>query len=219
MYATIDVCKPKKKQTPPEPPISAIFNRSPSPSPVIQPRTKPLPPAANAVDDSLYSTVNKPSRLGGHHRMKSDDILLRNTTSTQPNIEQMYSVVQKKPRPQPKPRRAVTPEEPMYSVPEKKKKKPPPLAPKPTSRSPTPTSERKREGPMLAVPGHRAPNLTHMRSESFDTGLMKSSPSLLRQDLWKTGRSNSLNQHQQHKIHKSMLAHQRSPSPEVSLIS
>lgn len=216
MYATIDVCKPKKKQLPPEPPISAVPHRSPSPSPVIQPRAKPHPP----------NSGKKPSSFGGRHqRIKSDDLSLRNNTSA-PNVEQLYSVVQKKPHPKTKPRRAITPEEPMYSVPEKKK--PPPIAPKPSSRSPTPNSERKRDEHMeatLLVPGTRtALGLTHIRSESFDTGLLPSAfplrqgsldagPSPLRPDLMRTGRSHSLNQ--QHKIQRSPLTDQRSPSPEV----
>lgn len=205
MYATIDVVNTKKKAPPPGPPVSTIPSRSPSPAPAIHPR-KPRPPASGSAGDSPRSAI-RPSPPHGHQRMRSDDLSLRHNTSAPP--EQLYSVVQK-PRTKPKPRRAATPEEPMYSIPDKKKK-PPPIAPKPTSRSPTPTSERRRNGgTSLKVPGSRASGLSHMRSESFDTGILPAT-SPFRSDLMRTERSHSLNQ--QHKIQVSPL---RSPSPEVS---
>ena len=124
MYATIDSYRPKKNHRLPlaQGDVYATVNKSPirtpSPVPVPLPRTQVHPAESN----NLYSIVNKPV----HRRMQSDDILHQQTQPTQPGP--IYSAVQK---------RSATPEEPMYSVPEKKK--PPRVAPKPKTISPKPT--------------------------------------------------------------------------------
>ncbi len=222
MYATIDVVKPRKQLAPaPKPPIRTVPDRTPSPTPMPLPRTVPT---AVSIEDAMYSAVSKPKvKRASHQRIKSADYTLsHDPVPQQQGVEQMYSVVQK-PRPQPKPRRSATPDEPMYSVPEKKRK--PPVAPKPTSRSPTPNSMETggigEKATSLRVPTHRTEKFTHMRSESFDTCLLtschsspystsssSSPPSAVRSDL-RSARSQSMNQ-------PSPLAGQRSPSPDVS---
>ena len=158
--------------------------------------------------------------------MKSDDLTLRTATTSASQLDQLYSTVQK---PRPQPRRAVTPEGAVYTVPDRRNRQPPPpVAPKPSSRSPTPTSgERRGSGPMpprLKVsPGvQRAPGLCHTRSESLDAGLLSSSSfsssssaTVLRPEFREL-RSHSLTQH--NKVQRSPLADQRSPSPEVSTL-
>ena len=225
MYATIDVCKGKKKKQPPPPPQQpppGAADRTPSPIP--PPPSRPSPLTSRRLDAG--------TRNANHIRMKSADLTLvkgQSSGSSPPqDVEQMYSVVQKKPRPQEKPRRAITPEEPMYSIPDKKqKRKPPPLAPKPPSRSPTPGGSMeggpKGEQQPLQLLKVKQDRFGHVRSESLDASILSASSSAptLPQDARGSGvdlrsyRSNSL--HQQ--VQRSPLNDQRSPSPEVCAIS
>ena len=160
MYATIDIYKPKKTPPPPADNLYATVDkkavRSPSPTapPRIVPRSK-VP--VKAPNDTMQYRAKKSFP---NQRWQSADNVLQQQQQQQQVVESehQYSTVQKGPRPQPKPRRAVTPEEPMYSVPEKKKK-PSPITTKPNSRSPTPVASKDTH---LPLPTHiPRPTYTH----------------------------------------------------------
>ena len=164
MYATVD-----KHRAPVADPIGDMYatvdkHRAPVADPIgdmYATVDKHRAPVADPTGD-LYATVDKsaktkrqpqlyPTVHKTHNRHKSADTSLE-------DVGALYSTVQKKPprtRPKPPLRRPVTPDEPLYSMPDKRaggkktpplpvdgKKTPPPIAPKPRSRrSPTPTGK------------------------------------------------------------------------------
>lgn len=164
MYATIDTCKRTRPRPQPHAVVtggvadqstqgtgnlySAVNKshsmRSPPPHvPVPVPRTTVQQP------EDMYSVPNKVKRRengrdggrgkrsSGHFRMQSEDHILHSVVTD----NQMYSTVQKPPPPKPKPRRAVTPESALYSVPDRKTDKK--ARPSPPVQHPSPTMQPK----------------------------------------------------------------------------
>lgn len=125
------------------PPIPSRTDSLPV-TPRQAPPTLPTPSQTTSLED-MYATVDLSAKTRRppptHGRRKSEDNTLNNGA--------LYSTVNKTPRtkPKPPPRRAATPDEPVYSLPEKvvrgrrspptPAKTPPPIAPKPPKRSPT----------------------------------------------------------------------------------
>ena len=100
----------------------------PAPRPLPRTRRSPDPHTeyASGGGGDLYSVPNKPRMNAGHHRIPSEDHILHYRASDGAGLQDhIYSAVEKPTPPKPKPRRAITPENALYSVPDKTERKKP----------------------------------------------------------------------------------------------
>ncbi len=103
--------------------VNIAHKTRPAPRPAPRSRVSPDPFVESTEGGDLYSIPNKPRPGSGHHRMQSEDHILHYRASGEDDPQHMYSAVEVTTPPLTTIRRAVTPENALYSIPDKQDKK------------------------------------------------------------------------------------------------